>query len=93
MLIFPDIRVPTEFHMWTLELVAITLLEPIVDNPNYADTAINEWSARRINMAEPRIDETDPIIELEDGTLELNIREGIRTNFDSCECHNILVST
>ncbi|TFK79992.1 hypothetical protein K466DRAFT_605703 [Polyporus arcularius HHB13444] len=84
MLIFPDIRVPTEFHMWTLELVAITLLEPIVDNPNYADTAINEWSARRINMAEPRIDETDPIIELEDGTLELNIREGIRTNFDSC---------
>ena len=48
--IFPDVDYPAEFRWWTLQLISMTLLEPLVDNPNYETLEPTEWLCKHIPM-------------------------------------------
>ena len=69
--IFPDQDSPTEFHFWTLELLSMTLLEPVqgVTCLNYESSVPAQWASNRI-VVTPSDEETVP---------------GIRVIFDTCE--------
>ncbi len=69
--IFPDLLDGNSYRWWSLQLLSLTLLEPLNANPNYATLEPTDWLQRRI-----------PIKEANDGTGTLN---GIRVIFDSGE--------
>ncbi len=50
--IYPDIVMQDVFNWWSLQLLSITLLEPLVDNPNYAGTDPLQWMPRHIPLGE-----------------------------------------
>ena len=69
--IFPDENSPTEFHFWTLQLLSMTLLEPVegVSCLDYERSVPAQWAANRIVMPPP------------DGAT----MPGLRVIFDTCE--------
>ena len=46
--IFPDLDILADFRWWTLQLISMTLLEPLVDNPNYETLEPTEWLCKHI---------------------------------------------
>ncbi|RDX47398.1 hypothetical protein OH76DRAFT_778745 [Lentinus brumalis] len=70
--IFPDMVEEDEFHWWSLQLLSITLLEPLVDNPNYAGIDALQWMPRHIPLG---------------ADLPGGLSTGVRVIFDSaCWC-------
>ncbi|RDX54845.1 hypothetical protein OH76DRAFT_844606 [Lentinus brumalis] len=68
---------PCVFCTWDLELVSITLLEPLVDWADHEGLDENQWVKRPIRMAdETYLDENANCVE--------NKRAGIRVAFDTC---------
>ena len=67
--IFPDMKERNQYRWWTLQLLSMTLLEPLSANPNYETLEPRDWLLKHI-----------PINEREDGVLR-----GIRVMFDSGE--------
>ncbi|TFK79191.1 hypothetical protein K466DRAFT_668196 [Polyporus arcularius HHB13444] len=83
MRIFPDAVDPTMFRTWDLDLVSMTLLEPLVADPDYESEHAHQWARRRISMPDVFLDKPD-------GTMELDDRNGIRTVFDTCSGATVL---
>ena len=48
--IFPHMYRENEFRWWSLQLLSMTLLEPLVQNPNYATLEPTQWFPKRIPM-------------------------------------------
>ncbi|KAI0695086.1 hypothetical protein C8T65DRAFT_665879 [Cerioporus squamosus] len=48
--IYPDLGDPDEFHWWSLQLLSITLLEPMVDYPNYGVIDELNWMPKQIPL-------------------------------------------
>ncbi len=67
--ILPDLDIDGHYRWWSLQLLSLTLLEPLNAFPNHATLEPTDWMQRRI-----------PIGEAIDGTLL-----GTRVMFDSGE--------
>ena len=67
--IYPSLQDPEEFRFWSLRFLSMTLLEPLVENPDHGLIDPLQWASKRIVM---------PSVEGEE-------RTGIRVVFDSCE--------
>ena len=67
--IFPDLEDRNQYRWWTLQLLSMTLLEPLSANPNYGIIDPIDWTPQHI-----------PINEQGNGALR-----GIRVMFDSGE--------
>ncbi|KAI0695084.1 hypothetical protein C8T65DRAFT_744116 [Cerioporus squamosus] len=50
--IFPDLRRPDLFRWWTMQLLSITLLEPLVQVPNYASLDPRQWYPKHIPVGD-----------------------------------------
>ncbi|RDX54265.1 hypothetical protein OH76DRAFT_1479272 [Lentinus brumalis] len=89
MRIFPDMKDPKRFRLWTLQLRSITLLEPLVDNLDHESCDDHQWSSRRINaLAPPDLLNMNRLEDLlEDPPTD---GPGIPVAFDSCSGCSVL---
>ena len=72
--IFPESGVPAEFHFWSMQLLSMTLMEPVLAaDIDHESEDPAHWVAKRIDMPDIAVSEDAPPL------------HGLRVIFDTCE--------